>query len=61
MTAWTKKSEGKGISSDTSQDEGCFQSVQLEHARTFFILEKKNYIGSGPRVINPDEKTESKL
>lgn len=27
----------------------------------FFILARKVYIGSGPRVINPDEKPESKL
>lgn len=53
-----------GISSGISQDDGCFQSVWLQHARIFFFvtfLAKKNYIGSGPEKINPDEKTESKL
>lgn len=50
-----------GISSGISQDEGCFQNVWPQHARIFFIFlaKKINYIGSGPGVINPDEKNQS--
>lgn len=53
-----------GNSSGISQNEGCFQSVWLQHARIFlllfFKLKKINYIGSGPGVINSDEKNRVK-
>lgn len=38
-----------------------FKVYDLNTLGFFFILAEKNYIGSGPRVINPDEKPESKL
>lgn len=59
-----------GISSGISQDEKCFQSVWFQLGSNFmlgfflivFLAKKKiNSIGSGPGVINPDEKIESKL